>query len=187
MRRNGTLNSVLFPDTSLRGACIEGEDDDWDSRIDRRLFQSDVQIDGGDSRRGVLPQRDEFQIPTALQHLTHVTLEPLRVIKAAGIPVVHPSPPTEKSHPTSWPTSRTLPASRYLVTPWAATAPSRLSRLQDEAIQIRVRVRPRLRPEQISVGRKDPPLILAGRRYRGEGFVRCNGVHRELHAWRFAG
>ena len=91
---------------------------------------SDVQTDGGGSRRGVLPQRDESQICTALQHAhachpraspgyrgrwhTHRTFLPPPTKKLPMMDIRHAGPQT-----------RTLPASRYLVTPWAATAPSR--------------------------------------------------------------
>ena len=63
--------ALLFPDTSPRGAGIEGEDDDWEfgtGDVTPLSKSPTSRTDGGESRRRVLPQRDESQICTALQH-----------------------------------------------------------------------------------------------------------------------
>lgn len=63
---------MLFPDTSPRGASIEGEDVDWDFGTGAGFYLNATN-------------------PKYAKHynmLTHITLELPQIIEAAGIPIV---------------------------------------------------------------------------------------------------
>lgn len=65
----GSGIALVFPDTSPRGAGIEGEDKDWDFGTGEPVL---VLERGGElmrCRRGVLPQCDGAGLQEALQHV----------------------------------------------------------------------------------------------------------------------
>lgn len=65
--------ALLFPDTSPRGAGIEGEDVDWDFGTGAGFYLNATN-------------------PKYAKHynmLTHITLELPQIIEAAGIPIVN--------------------------------------------------------------------------------------------------
>lgn len=63
--------AILFPDTSPRGAGIEGETDSWDFGVGVSPPPSpspSAVTDAGTRRRGILRERDEPEVGEALQH-----------------------------------------------------------------------------------------------------------------------
>jgi hypothetical protein len=65
--------AILFPDTSPRGAGIEGENTDWDFGVGAGFYLNATN-----------PKYSKYY-----NMATHVTLELPQIIEAAGIPIVH--------------------------------------------------------------------------------------------------
>jgi len=85
--------ALLFPDTSPRGANIEGEDDSWDfgtgnsTKGKKRPFDLPIECFTG---AGFYLNATNPKFSAHYNMLTHVTIELPQVIEAAGLPIVSP-------------------------------------------------------------------------------------------------
>ena len=91
--------AILFPDTSPRGAGIEGEADSWDFGVGEYLSLHEITC-RSDARTRLANAGAGFYLnatnPKWAKHynmLTHVTIELPQVLEAAGLPVVRLSLP----------------------------------------------------------------------------------------------
>jgi S-formylglutathione hydrolase len=81
--------ALIFPDTSPRGAGIEGEDNDWDfgtGKI-RVLLQCIVLLDSLVGA-GFYLNATNAKYSRHYNMFTHVTMELPQIIEAAGLPIV---------------------------------------------------------------------------------------------------
>jgi hypothetical protein len=143
--------AILFPDTSPRGAGIEGEDNDWDFGTGAGFYLNATN-------------------PKYAKHynmLTHVTMELPQVIEAAGIPIV--SLDSLGHFPDHSCFRRTLNASLFLDIVWVAmelspyTCPRRRSNT-DQHLPLR-----RSQTPPNALGDKKPSMDI------------CKGEWRRLH------
>jgi S-formylglutathione hydrolase len=84
--------ALIFPDTSPRGAGIEGEDNDWDFgtgkiRVLLQYMVLPVSIVGA----GFYLNATNAKYSRYYNMFTHVTMELPQIIEAAGLPIVNHS------------------------------------------------------------------------------------------------
>jgi hypothetical protein len=129
--------ALLFPDTSPRGAGIEGEDLDWDFGTGAGFYLDSTN-------------------PKYSKHynmLTHITLELPQIIEAAGIPIVCHLPSSLCSRCAQIRWLQGLYKAEHLWTfygrSWSSYA---VPCLQNQAIQICIRVFTHLEPYKMFLG-----------------------------------
>jgi hypothetical protein len=84
--------ALLFPDTSPRGANIEGEDDTWDfgtGELTIVVVGGSIFIDVNSTGAGFYLNATKPKFAHHYNMLTHVTIELPQVIQAAGLPIVN--------------------------------------------------------------------------------------------------
>lgn len=85
--------AILFPDTSPRGAGVEGEDDDWDfgTGMHHRLELGKHAWLRASAGAGFYLNATNPKYAKHYNMLTHVTIEIPEVVEAAGLPIVRPT------------------------------------------------------------------------------------------------
>ena len=116
--------AILFPDTSPRGAGIEGEDDDWDFGTGMcRSPEFTGHALTTSSGAGFYLNATNPKYAKHYNMLNHVTIEIPEVVEAAGLPIVRPPLSVGmRALVNARFARRTSVASRSSDIPWADTA-----------------------------------------------------------------
>jgi len=110
--------ALIFPDTSPRGAGIEGEENDWDFGTGKiRVLLQYMGLLDSLVGAGFYLNATNAKYSRHYNMFTHVTMELPQIIEAAGLPIVSNSVVLFKSLKTHN-ISRTSNASQSLATPW---------------------------------------------------------------------